>query len=728
MFLLLALSILPYEEIEVRGNVLVPKETILHHLGPVEDETLSEALRRLYDTGLFADVRFETEKTSTGLRLIVHVEEKPLLRSVRFEGDTARAKELRDALDLERRLNRPFGTAEAREVAETAKRVLGPGFLLEPKLVSAGETGVELVLEISREALPRIESISIEGNERLTDEELRNTMRLQSSGFFSWASRRDRFTPELLEEDLQRLRGYLRSLGYAASSVGPARVETLPGRRVNVFIEVHEGDVYRFGLILVEPGPLLEVEEARAWLPAPGSRFDGATVDAAAERLAAHYRDRGHAAVRVDRDERLRTGEKLADLALRVEEGPLYRVARITFEGNVRHPDEELRTFLDLVEGETFRENELDSGVRALMSLGAFHEVRPEVDVVSTPGQALVVIHMVERKPFEYLVGGGFTGIQGGSGTGQFIVRSVLGRAERIDLELDLGNRFRNFAAAYREPSIFSRRIFFDAGFRRTELEYPDETSEEATDLALRVGGPWGGRWRIVSGFRLSEFTLASSLEEAVPFLTPFLGERFRTHRASVGVGIDDRNRAVFPTEGGFADAGYEWVLGDVRLQRFRARGALHVPFDDESRHILALSAQAEALWPYGATVERGVPRFERLFLGSENDLRGFPIRGVGPRDDGVVVGGDRLVQGSVEYVHAVGARLRLSGFLDFGNVYATDFEGVELPLLRYDAGAEAQLLAPIANVPVRIGYGINLDRLEGEPPGRFFVSLAVRF
>jgi hypothetical protein len=65
---------------------------------------------------------------------------------------------------------------------------------------------------------------------------------------------------------------------------------------------------------------------------------------------------------------------------------------------------------------------------------------------------------------------------------------------------------------------------------------------------------------------------------------------------------------------------------------------------------------------------------------------------------------------------------------VDAGNVYATDFEGLDLPGLRYDAGGEIQILAPIANVPVRLGYGVNLDPVEGEPGGRFFVSLAIRF
>jgi outer membrane protein insertion porin family len=718
----------PFTEVEVRGNVLVPTETILHHLGTPDSETLPAAFQRLFDTGLFEDVRFETETTPSGLRLIVLVDEKPLLRSVRFAGDTTREAELRAAVALERRLNRPFGNAEARELAKAAELVLGPSYRVEPRLQNATEVQVDLELEVSRREAPRIEKITFVGNERLTEGALRDVMRLKASGAFSWATRNDRFGPALLDDDLARLREHLRSRGYAAGSVGPARVEALPDGKVGITIEIREGEVFHFGLIALEPGPLLKVEEVRDWLPPPESRFDGVAVDRASERLSVHYRNRGYPTVHVNRDERLRSSERLVDVALRVAEGVLYSVGRIRFEGNERHRDEELRVLLDLVEGETFDESALESGVRTLMSLGSFRDVTTEIDVATTPGEADILYRVVEMKPFEYLVGGGLNGVQGGSGTGQFITRSVFGRAERIDLELDLGNRFQNFAASYREPTIFSRRVFFDASFRRADLRYPDETSEDTTDLAFRAGGPWGATWRVLSGFRLSDFTLRSSLEGDVPFLTPFLGERFRTYRTSLALAIEGRDRPVFTSRGLAADAAYEWVEGDVSLQRLRARASLYVPLDRGRRHLLTFSGQAEALRPYGSTAETGIPRFERLFLGSENDLRGFSIRGVGPREGDVVVGGDRLIQGSFEYVLGLGSRLRLVGFFDLGSVYATDFEGLDLPGLRYDAGAEAQILAPIVSVPVRIGYGSNLDPVEGESKGRFFVSLAFRF
>ena len=65
----------PFTEVEVRGNVLVPTETFLHHLGTPDHATLPAAIQRLFDTGLFEDIRFETETTPSEFRLIVLIDD-----------------------------------------------------------------------------------------------------------------------------------------------------------------------------------------------------------------------------------------------------------------------------------------------------------------------------------------------------------------------------------------------------------------------------------------------------------------------------------------------------------------------------------------------------------------------------------------------------------------------------------------------------------------------------
>ncbi|HXV59779.1 MAG TPA: BamA/TamA family outer membrane protein [Vicinamibacteria bacterium] len=609
------------------------------------------------------------------------MKEKPLLREVRVTGlDTvaARLPPLRS--------NQPIGEQDAREIALVASEIAGADYEASARLEPVSELHVDLVLEVTRRP-PR--ELSFRGNEHVSDDNLADAVH-DAPG----------------EDVVSTLRALYRRRGYARTQI------VSRGRTVSIV----EGEIHRLGEIETDPGSLLSREEIRATLPESGTRFDGGAVDEAVERIGRYYASRGYPTARVSIEENLRPHTNVVDIRVTVEEGSFYLVDRITFHGHARHRDRDLRLFCDLAETDRFNGTLIESDILSLMGLGNFRAVVPELDLTTTPGLARVHYRIEEIPPFEYLVGGGLDGTQGATGAGQFVARSLFGRAETFRIDLDLGNRLQNLAFGYHDPTLLGKRLFLDADFRRAELTYPDETSEDTTELAIRAYGPYRARWQFLASARFSAFTLGSELDDDVPFLTPFLGRRFRTLRWSAGLAHRTR----------WLETGLEWVTGNVELTRFRVGSHVVVPV--APRHSIAFIGRAEALWPYGTSEAEGVPRFERLFLGSENDLRGFSIRGVGPRDGAVVVGGDRLFFATVEHRYEVLPRLTLVGFFDLGNVYATDFEGEALPKARFDAGGEARVVVPLAQVPVRVGYGFNLDRLADEPRGRFFVTLAVRF
>jgi outer membrane protein insertion porin family len=731
----------PVVDIEVRGNLHVPEETVIAYVGPLSAKApspaeLREAFRRLWDTGFFEDIRFRTEEVRGGVRLIVEVDEKPLLRSVSIRGETVTEADLVEELQgrgIDLRPGRPFSESDAAEAARTLDSLLEDSFRVAAELEPAEGHRVDLVLEVERRVVARIGRVELQGNRVLDDAALRAVMRLRPSDWKSWLTRRDRLRSKELDADLGRIRDLYRSRGYVHASVGLATVEEIETDRVSIVIPIGEGKQYELGEVSVVPGRLLMEEILLGWIPlSVGEVYDATAIDRVVRRIEDYYQNRGYALVRVERGEQVEAGSGRVHLSLDVTEGPLYRVGRIEFRGNSRYRDGDVRQYLDLVEGERFTPRGLESSTRSLMHLGTFRAVRPEVELVSALRTAEVTFQLDEVPRFEYLVGGGANGTEGATGSGQLVARSVLGRGGTFSAELDLGNRFQNFAVGYQDPFTLGRRFDLAVDFARFSLTFPDETSQDSYDLRARVSGPALRRLQHQFGLRFAQFTLDSDLEGFVPFLTPFIGERFRTHRLEWALGIDRRDRPVFATRGTSVLVRTELVGsflgGDIEL--FGAGGQINhvLPLDEGRRHLIALSGRARAVWPFGATERGGLPRFERLFLGGENDMRGFAVRGVGPRSDGVVVGGDRLVYGGAEYQYVAHSRFRLVGFFDLGNVYATDFEGEEQPTLRFDAGAEMQILAPVVNVPFRFGYGFNLDPLPGESKGRFYLSLSVRF
>lgn len=733
------------DEIRIVGNQTVPEETIRSHLEPLKEQPLTDqrienSFQNLWDTGLFEDITFRREQTGTGAtHLVVEVEEKRWLGEVRLEGDQVFRErdelfeKLADAgADL--RPLRPFGQEDGRQLEALLKNVLGPDYVATVDLQPTNSDRVDLVINIEKRERPRIESITFVGNHTLSPNELRNVMKMKETGLTTRWAGGDRFDETRLEADLERLRDAYLKRGYFTAEIGPAEIQPKPDGRIDLVIPIQEGPVYRAEAISIEPGFLLDEEMVLHWLALKrGAPYDATAPSTVKEIIERRYRDRGYGAVQVEVKENPDPVSHRMDLSIRVHPGQLYLFGRIEFRGNERTRDRHLRQYLEAHDRDRFRQSAIETDARALPALGLVRSLNPETRMEDQTVLD-VTYHVQELPRFEYFLGGGANGVQGASGAINLVARGLLGQGETWNFDGEIGNRLGNFTAAYQDAFSIGHRLSWGASFDRQKIEYPDETSDDFTRFSIGISGPGGSRLRFQAGFQTAGFTLTSTLATPVPFLTPFLDQRFQTNRVHLDLGYDGRNQSIFPTRGFHALLRAEAVGGvlggDVSLAKLSAQTQYVIPLDGSShRHLISLRGRAESVLPFGKTVDDGLPRFERLFLGSEDDLRGFPIREVGPKTpEGVPIGGDRAVFASAEYQFVTSPRTRLVGFFDLGNVYATDLPDQGLPTLRFDAGAEFRILAPILNLPLRFGYGFNLDPLPDEPRGRWFFSLSARF
>ena len=120
------------------------------------------------------------------------------------------------------------------------------------------------------------------------------------------------------------------------------------------------------------------------------------------------------------------------------------------------------------------------------------------------------------------------------------------------------------------------------------------------------------------------------------------------------------------------------------------------------------------------------VPLFERFYLGGPNTIRAFKFRSISPVDSGgFKQGGTSEILGTVEYVVPLPFGLRVAAFFDIGNVYGFDtkFDPTDL---RYGPGGGIRWQSPFG--PIRVDYGLNIDRRAGEGPGAFHFSVGSPF
>jgi outer membrane protein insertion porin family len=127
------------------------------------------------------------------------------------------------------------------------------------------------------------------------------------------------------------------------------------------------------------------------------------------------------------------------------------------------------------------------------------------------------------------------------------------------------------------------------------------------------------------------------------------------------------------------------------------------------SRTALGVRAQAAWILPYGDT--QVLPWYQRYFLGGETQVRGYPIRSIGPTDStGRTLGGNKFLLFNAEYYFDVFGPLRMLGFFDAGQAYLEDIR-FDLKEMRISYGVEARFVMPVLNVPFRLIYAWNPNR-----------------
>src|SRR5450755_4255325 len=211
------------------------------------DEKGAAALRALFATGLFKDVRIDIE----GGVAIVIVEERPVISSIDFVGlkefdkDTL-VKSLKDFGIGE---GLPFDKALADRAEQELKRQYLTRSFYGAEVVTTvtplERNRVNVTFTVTEGSAARIREIHIVGNQVFSEGTLKGLFDLNDGGWFNWYSKADRYSRAKLNADLETLRAYYLNRGYLEFAVESTQVAISPDKQdITVTINVKEGQPY----------------------------------------------------------------------------------------------------------------------------------------------------------------------------------------------------------------------------------------------------------------------------------------------------------------------------------------------------------------------------------------------------------------------------------------------------------------------------------------------------
>ena len=669
-------------EIRVEGAQRIEAETVRSYvpIKPGEEITprkLDEALKKLFATGLFADVVVR----QAGTAVVVRVVENPVINRIAFEGNKRiEDNVLRQEVRLKPRIvyTRSRVQEDVQRLIEIYRRSGRFAASVEPKVIQLEQNRVDLVFEIDEGELTQIRRISFIGNRVYDDSDLRSVIQTKESAWYRFLTSDDNYDPDRMSFDRELLRRFYLNKGYADFRVVSAIAELAPDRNgFFVTFTIEEGKQYRFGKISVKSA-IKELTAAglRDTVDiANGESYNAEKVENAITGLTDVVGTKGFAFVdirpRVKRDRKKRQ----IDVAFDIQEGPKVYVERVDIRGNVRTIDPVIRREIPLVEGDAFNAAKLRRAQKNIRGLRFFSKVDIKNVPGSAPDKTRLDVKVQEESTGEISLGAGFSSSVGLLADIGIRERNLLGRAQDLALKFQISASSSEIDLKYTDPYFLDRKLLGGFDLFRTTRDLGDESSFDRRSIGgvLRLGYDYYDRWSQRWQYKLSADDVTNVASTASLAVQQQQGE---STVSSIGQTLtyDARDDKLTPREGFLSSysASFAGIGGTVRYLKNSLTATQYVPLSDSV--VTALSASGGYLLPIGDDARI----IDRFFLGGRS-LRGFAPYGVSPRDRASedAVGGEWFYTGSVQFQFPLGLPnefgVKGRAFTDLGSTGKTD-------------------------------------------------------
>jgi outer membrane protein insertion porin family len=484
--------------IVVEGNRRVEAETVRSYfrLNPgerLDSYKIDQALKALYATGLFQDVRIN----QAGGRLVVTVVENPVINRVAFEGN----KKLKDdqlAIEVQSRargtLSRPTVQADVQRLVEIYRRNGRFDVQVEPKIIELPNNRVDLVFEVREGEKTGVRKINFVGNKAYGDQRLKDEIKTSETFWlFSFLQQSDIYDPDRIEADRDLLRRFYLKHGYADVRVISAVSVYDPEKKgFIVTYTLEEGDRYKFGKVdvvsnvsVVDPRGLYSRLRA-----APGNVYNAEAVEKSVEQMSIEVARRGYpfAVVRPRGDRDLAT--RTINVTFTVEDGPRVYIERINIRGNTRTRDYVIRREFDVGEGDAYNRALVDRAERRLKNLNYFKTVKISNEPGSAPDRLVLNVDVEEQPTGEFSIAGGFSTADGFMAELSIAERNLLGQGQFAKFAVQYGERARGFELSFAEPYFMGYRlgVGIDLYAKQTLSSNYISYDSETVGMALRAG------------------------------------------------------------------------------------------------------------------------------------------------------------------------------------------------------------------------------------------------
>lgn len=476
--------------VNVKGDISYNPQTVITFSGLQEGqelwvpgEEITNAIKKLWKLGLFDDVNiYVNEIKGDSIFLDLHINELPKLLEVKINGLN---KSKTEALLKDLKLTK--GKIVNENLLRTTKNYVENKYKKDGyyntkvNINTIKDTAdfrlVKMLINVDRGKKTKIKELEIEGNQQLTDSELRRAMKGTKKRNFIRVYKASKFIPSKYKEDLTKVVDKYKENGYRDARIISDTVVKNSDNTLSIKLKVEEGNKYYFGDIKFLGNSVYTDQQLNTVLGVKkGDVYNGVLMQKRikdftkpdANDISNMYQNHGYLFSNVNAVE-TKTANDSIDFEVRITEGPLAYFNKITVVGNDRTNDHVIYREIRTKPGEKYSQEDLVRTVRELSQLGFFdpESIKPDLkNVDATAGTVDVEYKLTEKGSSQVELqggygGGGFIGTLGLS-FNNFSIKNILdkksyqplplGDGQKLSLRLQASTFFQTYSFSFSEP------------------------------------------------------------------------------------------------------------------------------------------------------------------------------------------------------------------------------------------------------------------------------------
>ena len=724
---LLARSVFAFDpfqikDIRVEGIQRTEAGTVFSYL-PVKvgdtmnDEKAAAAIKALFATGFFKDVRLEID----GQVLVVVLEERPAIASLEFNGLKAfKADDLKKSL-------RDVGLAESRifdrAIVERAEQELKRQYLAQghyavqvtTTITPLERNRVGVNFAVTEGDIAKIKQINIIGAGAVSEADLLDLMVLRTPGWLTWYTKNDQYSKQKLSGDLETLRSYYLDRGYLEFNIESTQVSISPDKQdIYITVNITEGEKYTVSAVKLAGQLLLPEDElTKLVLVRPGEVFSREKMTETTKAISERLGNEGYAFANVNAAPELDKDKRQVAFTVFIDPGRRVYVRRINVSGNTRTRDEVIRREMRQSESGWYDGEKINKSRTRVDRLGYFDEVTVETPpVAGTTDQVDMEVKVKEKPTGNIMLGAGFSSAEKFTLSGSVQQQNLFGSGKHVGVQISTSSSNKVYSLSHTDPYFTVDGVSqgFDVYTRKTDTSSLAVGSFGSDSMGggVRWGLPVAEDDYVNLGLSVDRTTLkldTSSPLRYQDYVTRF-GAKSNTLLGTIGWQKDGRDSLLVTTSGVLRRAVLELSLPGSTATYARATYQHQQFFPLDRKLTLALNGEIGVAKSYG---NKDLPFFKNFYAGGIGSVRGFDSGSLGPRDSATTesIGGNKRLVGNAELLFPVPGMgrdnsMRLSAFVDAGNVW-DDVNKFSLGTLRYSGGVALAWNSPMG--PLKFSY-----------------------